>query len=297
MSVIPAIEAHLLRKRYRSHEAVRDATFTVDRGRVCALLGPNGAGKTTTLRMTLGLVTPTAGHVRVLGRAMRAHSQPASVVGAVFERSTFHPDRSARDHLRLCARLAGLAEERVDAALVQVGLTASARRAVGEFSLGMRQRLAVGAALLGQPDVLVLDEPANGLDPDGVRWLRELVLAHASDGGTVLISSHVLAEVELVADHAVIMADGLVVAAGPLSELNPPAVRVRSPEAPRLAQLLQRAGAHVETRPDDTILATGCSTSKVGDLANSAGVAVHELTARSSLEELYLRVRTESTCA
>jgi ABC-2 type transport system ATP-binding protein len=214
------VVARRLHKRFGAVEAVRDVSFEIPAGRVTAFLGPNGAGKTTTLRMVLGLVTPSGGEALIGGRRYRDLPAPRRTVGAVLEAGGFHPGRRGRDHLRVVARAAGLPQSRVDQVLERVGLTAAAGRRVGGWSLGMRQRLGLATALLGEPEVLILDEPANGLDPAGMAWLRGLLRDFAAAGGAVIVSSHVLAEVTQTADHAVVLGSGEVRFAGPLAELG-----------------------------------------------------------------------------
>ena len=208
-----------LTKRFGDIVAVDDLTIQLGRGRVIGLLGPNGAGKTTTLRLLLGLVAPTSGSATIDGRPYRALDEPIRHIGAVLEATSFHPGRRARDHLRVLAATAGVPDRRVDEVLAEVGLAGAAHRRVGGFSLGMRQRLGLAAALLGDPDVLVLDEPTNGLDPEGVRWLRDFLRAYAASGRTVLVSSHLLAEVAQTVDDVVVLAGGRLVAHAPLAEL------------------------------------------------------------------------------
>lgn len=215
----PALAVRGLTKRFGAHTAVDDVGFDVRAGRVTALLGPNGAGKTTTIRMILGLAAPDAGEALIHGRRYAALPHPGRTVGAVLDGGGLHPGRSARDHLRIVAREIGAAPERVDAVLAEVGVASAARRHVSGYSLGMKQRTALGAALLGEPDVLILDEPANGLDPEGVHWLRERLRAFADAGGTVLLSSHLLSEIALVADDVVVIAQGRVAAAGDMQHL------------------------------------------------------------------------------
>jgi len=209
-----------LTKDFGRVPAVRDLTFDVPAGRVTGFLGPNGAGKTTTLRMLLGLVTPTSGRALIAGRCYADLVRPRTAVGAVLEATGFHPGRRGRDHLRLLARATGVSTARVDEVLDVVGLAADARRRVGGYSLGMRQRLGLAAALLGDPGVLILDEPANGLDPEGMAWLRELLRGMATEGRTVLVSSHVLSEVAQIAEHVVIINQGRLRYAGPLADLT-----------------------------------------------------------------------------
>ena len=208
MPEAPPLEARGLTKRFGSTTAVDDLTFAVEPGRITGFLGPNGAGKTTTLRMLLGLVHPSAGQALVDGAPYRKLVEPARTVGAVLEASSYHPTRSGRNHLRVLATAAGIPQVRVDAVLEQVELSAAARRRVETYSLGMRQRLSVAAALLGEPRQLVLDEPANGLDPEGIAWLRTFLKGFAATGRTVLISSHLLAEVEQTIDQVVIISRG-----------------------------------------------------------------------------------------
>ena len=208
-----------LTKHFGDIVAVDDLTIQLGRGRVIGLLGPNGAGKTTTLRLLLGLVAPTSGSATIDGRPYRALDEPIRHIGAVLEATSFHPGRRARDHLRVLAATAGVPDHRVDEVLAEVGLAGAAHRRVGGFSLGMRQRLGLAAALLGDPDVLVLDEPTNGLDPEGVRWLRDFLRAYAASGRTVLVSSHLLAEVAQTVDDVVVLAGGRLVAHAPLAEL------------------------------------------------------------------------------
>jgi ABC-2 type transport system ATP-binding protein len=209
-----------LTKRYGATVAVDDLSFTVPAGSVTGFIGPNGAGKTTTLRALLGLTRPTAGRATFDGVPYAALADPARTVGAVLEHDPFHPGRSGRDHLRVLATASGVALARVDVVLGLVGLAAAARRPAGGYSLGMRRRLALAAALLGDPPVLLLDEPANGLDPLGMRWLRDLLGAHAARGATVLVSSHLLAEVALIADRVVVVDRGRLVASGLVGELT-----------------------------------------------------------------------------
>ena len=209
-----------LTKHFRNVVAVDDLTVRLAPGRVVGLLGPNGAGKTTTLRMLLGLVAPTAGSATIDGQPYRDLDEPIRHIGAVLEASSFHPGRRAREHLRVLAATAGLPDDRVDEVLADVALTGVARRRVGGFSLGMRQRLGLAAALLGEPEILVLDEPTNGLDPEGVRWLRDFVRGYAAAGRTVLVSSHLLAEVAQTVDEVVVLVAGRLVAHAPLAELH-----------------------------------------------------------------------------
>jgi ABC-2 type transport system ATP-binding protein len=286
-----------LTKRFGPVTAVDDLSFEVDQGTVVGFLGPNGAGKTTTLRMLLGLVTPTAGTARIDGRPYRGLPDPIRHVGAVLEASSFHPGRSARNHLRVVATAAGLPYARADAVLDQVGLAGAARRRVGGFSLGMRQRLGLAAALLGDPQVLILDEPANGLDPEGVHWLRGLLRQLADQGRTVLVSSHVLAEVAQTVDQVVIIAAGRLVTQSTLAALTARTdqlVRVRTPQAETLRSLLAAQG--IQANPDgaDQLLAAGTTTETVGTAAAGAGIVIYEMGAeRSNLEDVFLQLTTQ----
>jgi ABC-2 type transport system ATP-binding protein len=286
-----------LTKRFGEVVAVDDLSFEVDQGTVVGFLGPNGAGKTTTLRMLLGLVTPTAGSARIDGRAYRALADPIRHVGAVLEASSFHPGRSARNHLRVVATAAGLPLARADAVLDQVGLTHAARRRVGGFSLGMRQRLGLATALLGDPQVLILDEPANGLDPEGVHWLRGMLRHLADQGRTVLVSSHVLAEVAQTVDQVVIIARGRLVTQSTLAALTARTeqlVRVRTPQAQDLQPLLAAQGIQADLDGGDQLIAVGTTTEVVGGAAAAAGIVIYEMRAeRSNLEEVFLQLTSQ----
>jgi ABC-2 type transport system ATP-binding protein len=289
------IEVKDLTKRYRKATAVAGLTFQVRTGSITGFLGPNGAGKTTTLRILLGLVHPTSGEATVDGHAYRNLPDPIRRVGAVLEATNFHPKRSGRNHLRMQAVAAGISDTRVDELLSLVGLESVAGRRVGAYSLGMRQRLSVAGALLGDPDLLVLDEPANGLDPEGIRWLREFLVGFARQGRTVFISSHVLAEMEQLADEVVIVHHGKLVAQEPVDELRKRAVgatRARSPQADRLAAALARAG--LEASLDDDRLTTSAPPERVGEIAAAEGVVLYELTRESaSLEDVFLELTGE----
>jgi ABC-2 type transport system ATP-binding protein len=286
-----------LTKRFGDVLAVDDLSFEVDQGTVVGFLGPNGAGKTTTLRTLLGLVTPTSGTARIDGRPYRALADPVRHVGAVLEASSFHPGRSARNHLRVVATAAGLPYTRADQVLEQVGLAAAARRRVGGFSLGMRQRLGLAAALLGDPQVLILDEPANGLDPEGVHWLRGLLRHLADQGRTVLISSHVLAEVAQTVDQVVIIAAGRLVTQSTLAALTARTeqlVRVRTPQAAALRPLLAAQGIQADSDGADQLIAVGTTTEAVGQTAAAAGIVLYEMRAeRSNLEDVFLQLTSQ----
>jgi ABC-2 type transport system ATP-binding protein len=285
------IEVRGLTKRYGSVTAVDDLTFEVPRGTITGFLGPNGAGKTTTLRILLGLVLPTSGQATVAGRRYRTLGSPLATVGAVLEASNYHPARSGRNHLRVLATAAGIPSPRVGEVLAEVELTADAKRKVGTYSLGMRQRLSVAAALLGNPELLVLDEPANGLDPEGIRWLRNFLRRYAESGGTVFVSSHVLAEVSQLANEVVIIHRGRLVAHESVEQLTARvsgATRVRSPQAEELRQRLLAEGIAVEPA-GERLLAVQAPPERVGDLAAAAGIPLHELVAESgTLEEAFL---------
>src|SRR5215218_758948 len=286
------VQAQGLTKRYGGRAAVDDLSFTVRPGRVTGFLGPNGAGKTTTLRLMLGLA---GGGGRTLfdGRPYRELPCPPRAVGAVLDARTFHPRRGARDHLRMLAAAAGVGDRRVDQVLDQVGLAAVAGRAAGGFSLGMAQRLGLAAALPADPRALLLDEPTGGLDPQGVAWLRDLLRAAAARGATVLVSSHLLAEMQLLADHVVVIGRGRLLADAPLDELVRRVARdrvlVRSPDAARLAGLLVGRGAVVERTGDGELTVAGLDARAVGDLAHEHRLRVHQLATRSaSLEAAFL---------
>jgi ABC-2 type transport system ATP-binding protein len=283
-----------LTKRFGDVVAVDDLSFEVDQGTVVGFLGPNGAGKTTTLRMLLGLVTPTAGSARIQGKPYRELAAPLRQVGAVLEASGFHPGRTARNHLRVVAIAAGLPPTRAAQVLSQVGLDQAADRRVGGFSLGMRQRLALATALLGDPEILVLDEPANGLDPEGIHWLRGFLRRLAGQGRTVLVSSHVLAEVAQTVDQVVIIAGGRLVTQSTLAALSArtnQVVRVRTPQAQALRPLLAAQGIQADLAGPDQLVATGTTTQTVGRAAAAAGIVIYEMgTERSNLEAVFLEL-------
>jgi ABC-2 type transport system ATP-binding protein len=287
------IEVKDLTKRFRKVVAVDDLSFVAEPARVTGFLGPNGAGKTTTLRAIVGLVHPTDGSTAVLERRYAELDEPAKRVGAVLETSSFHPGRSGRNHLRMLALAAGLPRSRVEEVLQMVDLENDARRRLRGYSLGMRQRLALAAALLGDPEVLVLDEPANGLDPAGIRWLRDLLRTFAAEGRTVLVSSHVLAEVSQLADDVVIINRGRLVTQSPVADVvggGAQRTRVRSPDAGRLHDLLERGGFGVE-QGGDAALVVRSSPESVGELAAANGIVLHELVAETaSLEDAFLEL-------
>jgi len=285
------IEVDRVTKRFGSTLAVDDLSFSVPAGAITGFLGPNGAGKSTTLRSILGLVRPTSGTTTVLGKPYRELDRPLERCGALLETFDAHPGRSGRNHLRVLAVAAGLAPSRIDDLLELVELTGAARRRVKGYSLGMRQRLGLAAALLGDPEVLVLDEPANGLDPQGIRWLREFLRSLADEGRTVLISSHVLAEIAQTVDEVVIIHRGKLVRHATMAEVEAMAAgaaRVRSPDAERLASVLASAGLDASPLGDGG-LAVAASPEQVGELAAAHGLVLHELTTeRATLEEVFL---------
>ncbi len=293
------VEVHGLSKRFGPVHAVNDLSFTVGPGRVTGFLGPNGAGKTTTLRMLLGLATPDAGTATIGGRAYSARTQPARHVGAALEASSFHPGRTARDHLRVYAPQVGVGDARCDEVLGIVGLAEAAGRRTGGFSMGMRQRLALATTLLGDPQVLLLDEPANGLDPEGIAWLRQFLRYLAAQGRTVLVSSHVLSEVEQTVDDVVIIARGRLVHASSLAQLEAlarPAVRISSPDAAGLAALVAEQGWGPTTRFDSatTAVVYDRHCPQVGAAAYERGLQLHELApAGTSLEALFLQLTAD----
>ncbi|MEW2441333.1 ABC transporter ATP-binding protein [Micromonospora marina] len=290
-----AIEASGLTKRYGDVTAVRDLTFTVRPGAVTGFLGPNGAGKTTTMRMLTGLVTPTSGTATIGGRLYGRLAQPSRTVGAVFDGNAFHPGHTARDHLGVYAAMAGCPDSRVAELLDLLGLAQAADRRTRGFSTGMRQRLSLATALLGDPRVLLLDEPSNGLDPEGMSWLRGLLRRLADEGRTVLVSSHVLHEVQQMVDDVVVIRRGELVAAGPWSRLaGPPTVLVTSPDADALATALTAAAGSVETAGPGRLRVRGLDAPRVADLAADHRLRVHELvTETTSLEQLFLDLTTD----
>ena len=287
------IDVQGLSKRYGNVLAVDDLSFRAEPGTITGFLGPNGAGKSTTLRSALGLVHPDSGGVTVLGVPYQRLDKPLHRVGAVLEASEVHPGRSGRNHLRILATAAGIPRSRVDEVLGLVELSAAAKRRVKGYSLGMRQRLGLASALLGDPEVLVLDEPANGLDPAGIRWLRDLLRSLAAEGRTVLLSSHVLAEVSQTVDRVVIIHRGKLVRQGSIAEVlagAEGATRVRSPDAKRLAALLAARGSTV-TDLGEGALAVDAPPEQVGELAAANAVVLHELTVeQATLEEVFFEL-------
>ena len=281
-----------LTKKFGSLTAVDDLSFTVDPGRITGFLGPNGAGKTTTLRMLLGLVRQTSGTATIGGKRYAEIPQPQRVVGAALEATNFHPGRSGRNHLLVLADTAGVDARRVDEMLELVGIPAAARRRAGGYSMGMRQRLGLAAAMLGDPQVLLLDEPANGLDPEGIRWLRGFLRHLSGEGKTILVSSHMLQEVEQTVDDVVIIANGRLIKQGPIQELHGEATAlVRSADPATLAQALDRAGLASSPIEDGALTVHSGDLRQIGEVALAAGVAVHELRGKDAdLEALFFQL-------
>ncbi|NYJ35900.1 ABC transporter ATP-binding protein [Nocardiopsis aegyptia] len=290
-----------LTKRYGGRTAVDDLTFTVEPGRVTGFLGPNGAGKSTTMRLLLGLARPTSGEALVNGREYARLTAPAREAGALLDPRAAHPGRTGRAHLLAKALITGVPRTRVDEVLDEVGLTEAAGRRVGGYSLGMRQRLGVADALLGDPGTLLFDEPVNGLDLDGVRWMRDLARRLADEGRTVFVSSHLMSEMELVADHLVVVGRGRLIADASLGEViaawSRTHVLVRSPEAGALGARLERLGppVRVEDDGDGGLRVFGLTAEAVGDHAHEAGARVHALAREeASLEQAYLELTDET---
>jgi ABC-2 type transport system ATP-binding protein len=274
------IDVHHLTKRFGRTTAVDDLSFRLEAGTVTGFLGRNGAGKTTTLRSILGLVRPTAGRTTINGRAYAELEHPATVVGAVLDASGVPPGRRARDHLRILATASAIPPSRVEETLEFVGLGDVGHRRVGGFSLGMRQRLAIAAALLGEPEILVLDEPTNGLDPDGMRWLRALIRDFGANGGTALLSSHLLAEIAGTVDHVLVIEGGRLVAASPVADLRatvPTSVRVRTPMVDQLLAATRTAGWAAAPDGPDAVLVRDTPPEAVGRLVAASGIVVYEL--------------------
>jgi ABC-2 type transport system ATP-binding protein len=289
------IEVQQLTKRYGGTVAVDGLSFTVRPGQVTGFLGPNGAGKSTTMRMLIGLDRPTAGAATVNGRRYADHPAPLRQVGALLEANSVHKGRSAYHHLLALAQTHGIPAARAGEVLAMVGLTSVARRRAGRFSLGMGQRLGIAAALLGDPATVILDEPVNGLDPDGVLWIRTLLRELAAGGRTVLVSSHLMSEMAVTADHLVIIGRGRLLADTPLAELIARVavdrVLVRSPHAAALADLLVRHGATVTSEEPSTLQISGLPAETISSLASGHGHALHELTPQhASLEQAYMEL-------
>jgi len=287
------IEINGLSKNFGTVRAVDNLSFTVEPGRVTGFLGPNGSGKTTTLRMLLGLVHPSAGTATIGGRDYRELENPSRIVGAVLEATSFHPARRARTHLRMAARAGGHDEKRADEVLGLVGLTADAKRKVGGFSMGMRQRLELATALIGDPDVLILDEPSNGLDPQGIAWLRDFMRYFAGEGRTVLVSSHLLAEMAQTIDDAVIVSFGQLKAKGTLEQITAGmtgiVMRARTPEADRLCAVLTGAGIAFSRITSDEVTMDGVTPQQVGPLLAENRIVLYELVQEGGdLESVFL---------
>ncbi|GAB1689688.1 ABC transporter ATP-binding protein [Krasilnikovia sp. M28-CT-15] len=293
------IEATNLTKRYGDKTAVNGLTFTVRPGHVTGFLGPNGAGKSTTLRMILGLNTPTSGSVTVDGRDVRDLPRGLRHVGALLDAGDVHGGRTAAAHLSALARSNRITQRRVDEVIDLVGLSSAAGRRIGTFSLGMRQRLGIATALLGDPPVLLFDEPLNGLDPEGVRWVRNLFHQLAADGRTVFVSSHLMSEMENTADQLVVIGRGELIAAESLAEFaargTRPGVRVRTPHVDRFVAILGEAGAQADRDGIELLEVTGLTRNRIGELAFEHGVMLRELSTRNaSLEAAFMELTADS---
>jgi ABC-2 type transport system ATP-binding protein len=310
------IEAHELTKRYGDRVAVDHLSFTVQPGRVTGFLGPNGAGKSTTMRLIVGLDWPNSGTATIGGLAYQQLHQPLRTVGALLEARAVHPGRSARNHLLFLAQTQGFPARRVDEVLDLVGLRDVAGKRVGTFSLGMNQRLGIAAAMLGDPQVLLLDEPVNGLDPEGIRWVRTFMQQLAAEGRTIFVSSHLMSEMALTADHLIVIGRGRLIASSSTQEFiqrsSERSVLVRTPQADRLAELITAEGGKVEPETAATgngaasngeaapggapgLIVTGVEAPRIGELAASASVVLYELTPRlASLEEAFMELTADS---
>jgi ABC-2 type transport system ATP-binding protein len=293
------IDVRSLPKTFGSTLAVDDLSFRAEPGRVTGFLGPNGSGKSTTLRMVLGVDRPDSGSVMVNGTSYREHRYPLRGVGALLEAEGLHPSRSARNHLRWVAASNGIARERVDEVLALTGLEQVADRRTGGYSLGMAQRLGVAAAMIGDPQVLLLDEPVNGLDPEGILWIRTLLRRLAGEGSTVLVSSHLMSEMALTADHVVVIGRGRLIADAPVHDLIAQAaggaLRLVTPDATLFHDLLVDANAIVRIEPDGAFRITGMTTEQVGELARDHRLAIYELVVeRASLEEAFMELTRDS---
>jgi ABC-2 type transport system ATP-binding protein len=292
------IEAVGLTKRYGQRTAVNDVSFVVKPGLVTGFLGPNGAGKSTTMRLITGLDRPTAGHVTVNGKPYAQHHAPLREVGVLLDAKAVHTGRSAVNHLLAIGATHGIGRKRVNEVIAMAGLESVARKRVGAFSLGMGQRLGIAAALLGDPRTVILDEPVNGLDPEGVIWVRTLVRHLASEGRTVFLSSHLMSEMAQTADHIIVLGRGRVITDAPVKDIIAQAagggVRVRTPNAVQLAALLNAPGVTVTTTEPDLLQVAGLAAPRIGELAAGGGVVLHELTPiASSLEDAYLELTKE----
>ncbi len=292
------IELHGLTKRYGDKTVVDDLTFTIQPGVVTGFLGPNGAGKSTTMRMLVGLEAPDGGSSAINGRSYRQHAAPAQEIGVLLDAGARHPGRSARDHLLALAATHRLSSRRVDEVLELVGLSEVARSRSGGFSLGMGQRLGIASALLGDPATVMLDEPVNGLDPEGIRWIRGLLRGLAEEGRTVFVSSHLMSEMALTAEHLIVVGRGRLIADISLADLvarSTTSVRVRSPHAAALRAALAQDGVTVTTCADGAIEVTGLTLEQIGDRAAGAALTVHELALQqASLEEAYMELTADA---
>jgi ABC-2 type transport system ATP-binding protein len=296
---IAMIEAHELSKHYGDKLAVDHLSFRVEPGQVTGFLGPNGAGKSTTMRLILGLDRPNAGRATVLGRPYRELHQPLRTVGALLEAKAVHTGRSAYNHLLVLAQTQDLPRRRVDEVIDLVGLHSVARKRAGGFSLGMGQRLGIAAALLGDPEILVLDEPVNGLDPEGILWVRNLMKRLAAEGRTVFVSSHLMNEMAVTADHLIVIGKGRLIADCPTKDFiersSEKSVLVRSPDAVRLGEVLRLAGAVVTVEESGALKISHLEAPRIGELASQERMVLHELTPqRASLEEAFMELTRES---
>jgi ABC-2 type transport system ATP-binding protein len=293
------IEARGLTRRYGSTLAVDDLSFEVKPGRVTGFLGPNGAGKSTTLRMIMGLDKPTAGTVTIDGHPYASLRRPLFEVGAMLEAASIHDGRSAYNHLLCIAQSNGIGRNRVNEVLEIVGLAKVGKRRAGLFSMGMSQRLGIGVALLGDPELVILDEPVNGLDPEGIIWIRNFMRSLAAEGRTVFVSSHLMAEMALTADHVIVIGRGKLIAEASVDELirgsSQNYVRVRSDSTAELTRLVEAAGGSTKTEPDGALAVTGITAAAIGDLAAANQLALHELSPQeASLEEAYMELTHDS---
>jgi ABC-2 type transport system ATP-binding protein len=293
------IEANELTKRFGANTAVDGLSFTVRPGVVTGFLGPNGAGKSTTMRMILGLDAPTSGEALVGGRHYRDLPAPLHEVGALLEARAIHPGRSATNHLLALAQTHGIPRRRVDEVIDFVGLRSVARRRAGTFSLGMEQRLGIASALLGDPATLVLDEPVNGLDPEGIHWIRNLLRGFAAEGRTVLVSSHLMSEMALTAEHLIVVGRGRLLADMPMADFiaqaSPTVARVRSPHATRLRELLLADGVTVRSAASGVLEVEGLASEAIGERAAAEGLTLHELSSRQvSLEDAFMELTRDA---
>jgi ABC-2 type transport system ATP-binding protein len=289
------IEAHALTKDYGDKRAVSELSFTVQPGIVTGFLGPNGSGKSTTMRLILGLDAPTAGSVTVNGKPYRKHAAPLAEVGALLEARSVHTGRSAYNHLLALAHTHGIPKSRVDDLVDMVGLHEVARKRAGQFSLGMGQRLGIATALLGDPKTLLLDEPVNGLDPEGIHWIRNILKTLAAEGRTVFVSSHLMSEMALTADHLIVIGRGRLIADTSVDDFirraSGATVRVRSPQATRLRELALGPDVTVESSAAGVLEVTGLTAEQIGDLAAANGITLHELTTQqASLEDAFMEL-------